>query len=85
MSKAIRFAALACALGIADSKVLKWSDNGPRWIPPRETLAYLPSLGMNPPSPTPPPEVEPREGLRARDPTQNTCAYVDGIGSKSGP
>lgn len=89
MKKALGWAALGCALGIADSKALKWGDNGPRWIPPQETLAYMPSLGMGgfSPTTTPAPYLGPREavdalGLHARDTKGNTCAYVGGTASE---
>jgi hypothetical protein len=85
MRKALRLAAVSCALGIADSKALKWGDNGPRWIPARETLAYKPLLGVNiePPTPTPPPQIGPRGGLGARDVTSRTCAYISGLPGQS--
>ncbi len=79
MKKALGCTALSCALGLVDSKVLRWSDDGSRWTPAQETLGFMPSLGMGPPTPTPPPEAtKTREALRARDTKQNTCAYVSG-------
>ncbi|KAK3899963.1 hypothetical protein C8A05DRAFT_17673 [Staphylotrichum tortipilum] len=85
MRKALRLAAVSCALGIADSKTLKWGENGTRWILARETLAYKPLLGVNikPPSPTPPPQIGPRDGLSARDVTSRTCAYISGLPESS--
>ena len=86
MKKAVGYAALSCALGIAESKALKWSDEGgPRWHPAQETLAYMPSLGVagvEAPTPTPPPHpAETRERLEARDTDKNTCGYISGIQS----
>ena len=84
MKKAVGYAALSCALGLAKSKALKWSDEGgPAWHPAQETLAYMPSLGVagvEAPTPTPPPHpAETRERLEARDTAKNTCGYISGI------
>ena len=84
MKRAVGYAALSCALGLAESKALKWSDEGgPAWHPAQETLAYMPSLGVagvEAPTPTPPPHPEEtRERLEARDTAKNTCGYVSGI------
>jgi hypothetical protein len=80
MRKALGCAALSCALGVAQSKALKWSEDEPRWVPAQETLlAYMPSLGMEPPVPTPAPHpAETKERLEARDTDRNTCGYAGG-------
>jgi hypothetical protein len=84
MRKALGSAALSCALGLVDAKVLKWDNNDPRWAPPQETLlGYMPSLGMDPPTPTPPPEPSIVKGvLEARASDDNTCGYISGISSE---
>jgi hypothetical protein len=81
MRKALGCAALSCVLRLADAKALKWSDDGPRWLPARATLlGFMPSLGgMEMPSPTPPPApVHTKRRLEARASDDNTCGYVDG-------
>jgi hypothetical protein len=87
MRKALGGAALSCALSLVDAKALKWSNNGPRWVPPQETLlGYMPSLGMESPTPTPPPGPSRVRGvLEARNANDNTCGYMDGSFSGSGP
>ncbi|GAB1314137.1 Carcinoembryonic antigen-related cell adhesion molecule 1 [Madurella fahalii] len=70
--------ALGCALGLVGGKALKWSNKEPRWEPPRETLAYMLSLGSEPLIPTPAPRMPVPRELLARDSTDNTCAYITG-------
>lgn len=42
-------------------------------------LAYMPSLGMEPPTPTPAPHAaETKARLEARHTDRNTCGYIDG-------
>ena len=87
MKRALGCAALSCALSLAESKVVKWSDDGPRWHPAQETLGFMPSLGLpatGTPIPTPAPKAsETREHLEARDTSRNTCGYVSGLLSTS--
>ncbi|KAK3896663.1 hypothetical protein C8A05DRAFT_39792 [Staphylotrichum tortipilum] len=84
MRKAVGCAALSCALSLAEAKALKWSnDNEPRWVPAQETqqtmLAYMPSLGMEPPTPTPAPHAAVTKArLEARNTDGNTCGYIGG-------
>ncbi|KXX79021.1 hypothetical protein MMYC01_204449 [Madurella mycetomatis] len=78
MRNALGCAALGFALGLVDGKALKWSNEEPRWAPPRETLAYMLSLGSEPPVPTPAPRMPVPRELLARDSTDNTCAYITG-------
>ncbi|KAK4238899.1 hypothetical protein C8A03DRAFT_43438 [Achaetomium macrosporum] len=80
MSKALRCAALSCALGLAEAKALNWRDDGPTWVPARETFGMMPRLGLIDPTPTPAPapQVEPRK-VEARASTDNTCGYMRGI------
>lgn len=84
MRGALGYAALSCALGLASSKPFWWSGNVARWTPAQETPVFQPLLGMNiePPAPTPAPHVE-RDDLHARDPSQNTCAYISGVKGQS--
>jgi hypothetical protein len=86
MKRALGCAALGAALGLAESKALKWSEDGPRWHPAQETLAYMPSLGLpatGTPQPTQAPSAaETRERLDARDTAKNTCGYISGLGSR---
>ncbi|KAK4117968.1 hypothetical protein N657DRAFT_651774 [Parathielavia appendiculata] len=87
MRRAVGRAVLSYALGPVDAKALKWSNNGPRWVPPQETLlGYMPSLGMEPPVPTATPPLgasKPRGILEARGSDDNTCGYVSGSRSLS--
>ncbi len=83
MKKAVGCAALSCALGLAEAKALKWSDDEPRWVPAQETdqamLAYMPSLGMEAPTPTPAPHAaETKARLENRNTNDNTCGYIGG-------
>lgn len=82
MRNALGCAALGLVLGLVDGKALRWNNEEPRWAPPRETLAYMLSLGSEPPVPTPPPRIPVPRELLARDSTDNTCAYITGDSSK---
>lgn len=85
MRKALGLAAVSCALGLADFKALTLGDNEPRWIPACETFAGKRLLGVDiePPTPTPPPQIGPRGGLGDRDVTSRTCAYISGLPGES--
>lgn len=89
MKKAVGCAALSCAFGLAHAKALKWSEDGPRWVPAQETaqaVGLMLALGMDPPMPTPaPPPSRVKAVLKARGSTDNTCGYVSGIPSKPVP
>ncbi|KAK4219443.1 hypothetical protein QBC37DRAFT_135895 [Rhypophila decipiens] len=92
MRNLIGYAALAGALGLGHAKVLKWSPGDEkRWSPPQETLGFMPALGMNgiappqepqAPAPTSPP-VLPAGALEGRGVNNNTCGYLNGIGTSS--
>ncbi|KAK3308860.1 uncharacterized protein B0T15DRAFT_121039 [Chaetomium strumarium] len=82
MSRALRCAALSCALGLAEAKALKWGADAATWVPARETVTFgvMSRLGMIEPTPTPAPypQGEPRK-VEARGTTDNTCGYMSGI------
>ncbi|KAL2127155.1 hypothetical protein VTI74DRAFT_11244 [Chaetomium olivicolor] len=78
MRKAVCCAALSGALGLVESKALRWSNPEPRWVPPEQTgLVYMPSLGISP-VPTSPPQVKPRKDILARSVPDNTCGFING-------
>ncbi|KAL2179157.1 uncharacterized protein P884DRAFT_298284 [Thermothelomyces heterothallicus CBS 202.75] len=81
MKRALGCAALSCAVGLIDAKALKWSDDGPRWVPAQETqLGFMGALDINPPMPTAAPETPRlRKALEARGATDNTCGFVSGV------
>ncbi|KAL2169856.1 hypothetical protein VTG60DRAFT_5534 [Thermothelomyces hinnuleus] len=81
MKRTLGCAALSCAVGLIDAKALKWSDDGPRWVPAQETqLGFMGALDINPPMPTAAPETSRlKKALEARGATDNTCGFVSGV------
>ncbi|KAK3359956.1 hypothetical protein B0T25DRAFT_115662 [Lasiosphaeria hispida] len=81
MKAVLGYAAVGCALGAANAKVLKWSRDEDSWVPAQQTLGFMPAL-VNPaiPAPTAAPTHAPRGLLqkKATDDGENTCAYVSG-------
>ncbi|KAK0719807.1 hypothetical protein B0H67DRAFT_643120 [Lasiosphaeris hirsuta] len=80
MKAVLGYAAVGCALGAANAKVLKWSRDENTWVPAQQTLGFMPAL-VNPeiPAPTAAPTHAPRGLLQKRATSDdNTCAYVSG-------
>ncbi|OHW91026.1 hypothetical protein CSPAE12_10396 [Colletotrichum incanum] len=85
MGRLIQLGALACLYLGAESKVLRWQDDTPSWVPPKQTIAAMnmEELGFSP-NPTAAPDpanVELKLAKRVRG--DDTCGYISGISTDS--
>ncbi|KAK1594841.1 uncharacterized protein LY79DRAFT_668444 [Colletotrichum navitas] len=85
MGRLTQLGALACLYLGAESKALRWQDDTPSWVPPRQTIAAMnmEELGFSP-SPTAAPDpanVELKLAKRVRG--DDTCGYISGISTDS--
>ncbi|GKT58896.1 hypothetical protein ColTof3_06235 [Colletotrichum tofieldiae] len=85
MGRLIQLGALACLYLGAESKALRWQDDTPSWVPPKQTIAAMnmEELGFSP-NPTAAPDpanVELKLAKRVRG--DDTCGYISGISTDS--
>ncbi|KDN62462.1 hypothetical protein CSUB01_00993 [Colletotrichum sublineola] len=85
MGRLTQLGALACLYLGAESKALRWQDDTPSWVPPRQTIAAMnmEELGFSP-SPTAAPNpanLELKLAKRVRG--DDTCGYISGVSTDS--
>ncbi|KAK2028527.1 hypothetical protein LX32DRAFT_400308 [Colletotrichum zoysiae] len=85
MGRLAQLGALACLYLGVESKALRWQDDTPSWVPPRQTIAAMnmEELGFSP-SPTAAPDpanVELKLAKRVRG--DDTCGYISGVSTDS--
>ncbi|WQF79912.1 hypothetical protein CDEST_04926 [Colletotrichum destructivum] len=85
MGRLIPLGALACLCLGSESKALRWQDDTPSWVPPKQTIAAMnmEELGFSPRPTTAPDPANVELKLAKRVRGDDTCGYISGESTNS--
>ncbi|CCF34904.1 hypothetical protein CH063_06809 [Colletotrichum higginsianum] len=85
MGRLVHLGALACLYLGAESKALRWQDDTPSWVPPKQTIAAMnmEELGFSPRPTTAPDPANVELKLAKRVRGDDTCGYISGESTNS--